>query len=58
MNKKKHDHNYDHIGHEEHGHNHNHHHDISNMSGIKLFLVIILNLIITLAEVVGLTICM
>lgn len=34
-------------------HDHNHHHDISNMSGIKLFLVIILNLIITLAEVVG-----
>lgn len=50
MKEEKHSHNHDH---EELDHSHNHNHDISNLSGAKLFLVIILNLIITLAEVIG-----
>lgn len=46
-------HHHDHHDEHEHNHSHSHHHNVSNVSGIKLFLVIILNLIITLSEVIG-----
>lgn len=47
--KNKHHDTHDH-GHE---HAHNHHHDVSKMNISKLFFVIVFNLIITLAELIG-----
>lgn len=47
--------NDEHIGAHTHDHNHahHHHHDVSKMNISKLFFVIVFNLIITLAELIG-----
>jgi len=41
--------------HNEHNHNHGHgySHDITEIKGIRLFFVIVLNLIITAAQIIG-----
>ncbi len=49
----KHDHHEDKHTHHEHGHHHHHHHDTANMSTRKLLWVTLLNLSITLVQVVG-----
>lgn len=36
-----------------HSHNHNHNHDVSNVKGINLLITMLLNFIITAAEVIG-----
>ncbi|WCK57046.1 cation diffusion facilitator family transporter (plasmid) [Aneurinibacillus sp. Ricciae_BoGa-3] len=52
---------HNHSAHEPHGdshdhmhhHHHGHHHDITNISKSRLFLVVVLNILITVAELVG-----
>lgn len=63
MKEENHEHNEHHHDHEQHDHNqhqelhhhegHNHSHDVSHISGGRLFLVILLNLIITISEIIG-----
>ncbi len=49
---KEHNHTDEH-GHKEHTKRHTHSHDITNISGKKIFWVTVLNLVITVAEVIG-----
>jgi cobalt-zinc-cadmium efflux system protein len=39
--------------HEEHNHSHSHSHDVSEIKGVRLILVMLLNFLITAAEIVG-----
>ena len=39
--------------HEEHNHNQSHSHDISEIKGVRLILVMLLNFLITAAEILG-----
>lgn len=42
------------MGHHHHGHSHSgHHHDHGNLTGVRLLITIILNVVITLAQVIG-----
>lgn len=45
--------NHEHAHESEHEHVHNHSHDASDVSGVKLIFVVILNFAITLAEIIG-----
>lgn len=57
MDKREHkDHDHDHtenIHSNNHGNNHSHSHDISEIKGVKLIMVMMLNFLITAAEVIG-----
>jgi len=64
MDKHEHNHNdhdheheeHDHAEHKHshnHGHNHSHSHDISEIKGVRLLMVMLLNFLITAAEVIG-----
>jgi cobalt-zinc-cadmium efflux system protein len=42
-----------HHHHHEHEHGHHHHHDVTNMSKTKLFFVVLMNFVITVAQAIG-----
>ena len=53
INDHDHDHNHNHKHDSSHTHGHTHDHDVSDVKGSRLIVVIVLNFIITIAQIVG-----